>query len=89
MELDREGRLNDEKTIVLPRASSEDLCYMILAEGVEVVICGGIEEEFYDYLTWKKVRVIDNIIGPWKWSFEKLRLDELVPGLIFRGWRKI
>lgn len=60
----------EPKTMVLPQASAEDLCHLILAESVDVVICGGIEEEFYDYLTWKKVRIIDSVMGPWNKALE-------------------
>ena len=53
----------EEKTIVLQRASSEDLCYLILVEKIDIVICGGIEDEYYQYLKWKKVEVIDSVAG--------------------------
>jgi len=56
----------EEKIIVLSRASAEKLCHLILTEEVDVVICSGIEEEYYQYLTWKKVRVIDSVIGSWE-----------------------
>jgi len=61
--LDEEGRVTDERTIVLPKASAEALCRLILDEKVETVVCGGIEDEYYQYLTWKKVRVLDSVIG--------------------------
>jgi predicted Fe-Mo cluster-binding NifX family protein len=47
----------------LPQASAEDLCQLILNEGVEVVICGGIENEYYEYLCWKKITVYDSVIA--------------------------
>ncbi|MBF0119209.1 MAG: dinitrogenase iron-molybdenum cofactor biosynthesis protein [Desulfobacterales bacterium] len=53
----------DEKTLVLPQASVEKLCHLIITEGIETVICGGIEEEYYKYLKWKKVNIIDSVIG--------------------------
>jgi len=56
----------EEKIVVLSRASAEKLCHLILTEEVDVVICSGIEEEYYQYLTWKKVRVIDSVIGSWE-----------------------
>jgi len=59
-----DGSVVDEKTLVLPQASAEKLSHMILTEDVQAVICGGIEEEYYQYLTWKKVNVLDSIIGP-------------------------
>jgi hypothetical protein len=58
-----ENRIEDEKSVVLPRASAEELCHMILTADIHTVICGGIEEEFYQYLTWKRIQVIDSVIG--------------------------
>lgn len=57
------GGIAEERTLILAQASSEKLCHLILTEGVHVVICGGIEEEYHDYLIWKKIQVVDNIIG--------------------------
>ena len=65
--------VEQDKTIVLAHASNEDLCRLILTENVNVVICGGIEEEFYEYLTWKGVRVLDSILGPWDRALERVR----------------
>lgn len=58
-----DGKVVDEKTLVLPQASAEKLCHMILTEDIQTVVCGGIEEEYYQYLTWKKVRVLDSVMG--------------------------
>ena len=65
-----QGLAGEPKTMVLHQASAEDLCQFILTESVDVVICGGIEEEFFDYLTWKKVQVIDSVMGPWTRALE-------------------
>lgn len=56
------GRVN-ENIIVLQQPSPEDLCHMILKEKIDLVICGGIEEEYYQYLNWKNVKVIDDVLG--------------------------
>ena len=37
---------------------------MALEEKVRTVICSGIDEEFWQYLRWKRIEVIDNVIGP-------------------------
>lgn len=71
---------SDEKVIVLPQASAEQLCHLILTESIKTVICGGIEEEYYRYLTWKKIRVLDSIIGPWQKALDRLREDNLNQG---------
>lgn len=60
----------DEKIVMLPKASAEQLCHMILMERIQTLICGGIEEEHYQYLKWKKVEVLDSVIGTWKSALE-------------------
>ena len=60
------GREEEEKIVMLPNASAEQLCHMILTEQIEVLICGGIEEEYYQYLKWKKIDVQDSVVGTWK-----------------------
>lgn len=51
------------RTIIMDRPSPEDLCNMIMEENIALVICGGIEDRHYQFLTWKKIRVIDFVIG--------------------------
>lgn len=62
---DASGQVQDERIVVLPQISAEQLCHLILTENVNVVICGGIEEEYYQYLRWKRITVYDSVIGPW------------------------
>lgn len=69
-----------ERIIVLPQASAEKLCHLVLTEGVQAVICGGIEEEYYHYLIWKKVTVVDSVIGSWE-----LALHHFVDGKLYSG----
>lgn len=65
------GKLRGEpRTVLLPGPSADDLCGLILKEEISLVICGGIEEPHYQYLTWKKIKVIDRVIG---------RLDDILP----------
>lgn len=52
-----------EKFIVLPQASADKLCHLILTEGIKTIICCGIEDEFYQYLRWKKINIIENVSG--------------------------
>ena len=80
IDLDREGAVITERTIVLPHASAEELCHLILLEGVTAVICGGIEEQFYQYLTWKKINVMDSVMGPWSKALSLFRQGELKSG---------
>jgi hypothetical protein len=80
--LDASDAFGEEKTVVLPQASPEELCHMILAQDVEAVVCGGIEDEYYQYLTWKKVTVIDSVMAPWARAVQALRDGDLRPGAV-------
>ena len=77
-----DGSIAQSKTIVLAHASAEDLCQLIQNEEVDTVICGGIEEEFLDYLTWKKVKVLDSVMGPWERALGRFREEDLQAGSI-------
>ena len=70
----------EEKIVVLPQASAEQICNLILTEGVEVVICSGIEEEYYQYLIWKRVQVFDSVIGTWESALARFYRGTLRPG---------
>jgi hypothetical protein len=76
------GSPDQTRTIVLAHVSAEDLCQLILNEGIQVVVCGGIEKEFFDYLTWKKVQVIDSVMGPWEPALAAARAGVLKAGSI-------
>ncbi|MFH0727969.1 MAG: NifB/NifX family molybdenum-iron cluster-binding protein [Pseudomonadota bacterium] len=78
--IEKEGTVGGEKEVVLPQASVEMLCHMILSEGIQVVICGGIEEEYYQYLKWKNVKVIDSVIGECKPVLQRLAQGRLKAG---------
>lgn len=69
-----------ERIIVLPQASAENLCHLVMTEGIDVVICGGIEDEYYRYLVWKKVSVYDSVIGEWKAVIKRYRQQTLRAG---------
>ena len=80
---DEAGKKWKERIVVLSQSSSEQLCQLILTEGVDAVICGGIEEEHYQYLTWKRVQVFDSVIGPWEKALERFYQGRLQSGDIF------
>ena len=75
-----EREIIESKTIVLTSASAEELCHMILSQDITHLICGGIEEEFYKYLNWKRVKVIDSVIGPYKEVLELFLNNSLDQG---------
>ncbi|WP_415719401.1 NifB/NifX family molybdenum-iron cluster-binding protein [Maridesulfovibrio sp.] len=53
-----------ERIIVLPQASADDLCSLATSDSTDAVICGGIDDEHYQYLKWKGIEVFDGVIGP-------------------------
>jgi len=82
--IEKDGTIRGEKEVVLSQASVEMLCHMILAEGIQVVICGGIEEEYYQYLKWKNVKVLDSVIGECKtvlqrFAHGRLKAGDIIP----------
>jgi hypothetical protein len=84
-EIDEQGRLKGEKEVVLPQASAEVLCRMVLGEKIQVVVCGAIEEEYYQYLKWKRVAILDSVIGGCRAALERLAAGRLRPGDILAG----
>jgi len=75
------GRLvGKPRAIIMDRPSPEDLCNMIMEENIATVICGGIEDRHYQFLTWKKIVVIDFIIGDHESVLQKVITGELQAG---------
>ncbi len=77
-----DGSVTEERTIILPEASAEALCHLILAEKVDLVVCCGIEDEYYQYLKWKKVRIIDSEMGPYSGVLDKVARGTISDGEI-------
>ena len=69
----------DEKVVVLDTPSAETMCRLAVAEGVQAVICAGIEKEFFDFLEWKGIRVFDDVIGPVDAILEAYLIGKLAP----------
>ena len=42
--------IEEQKIIVLPRSSPEDLCHQMLSQNISTLICGAIEDEYYQFL---------------------------------------
>ncbi len=81
----RRRQLTGEPRIVLlPGPSADALCSLVVEEGITDVVCGGIEDAHYQYLGWKKVRVVDRVIGSWEGVLRLFLADELRPGTIVR-----
>jgi predicted Fe-Mo cluster-binding NifX family protein len=77
---DPDGRVIKEKVLIMPGPSAERLSHMIVTEHISTVICGGIDQEVYDYLTWKQIEVIDNVIGPSAWVVRRYVGNQLKSG---------
>lgn len=71
------------KTIIMERASEENLCQMAVEENITDLICGGIEELHYNFLIWKKINVLDGVIGDWHTAIDKMVEAKLSQGDIF------
>lgn len=79
---DSSGAAVSTETIVLPRASADELCEFILTHGVTVVVANGIPEDHYHYLRWKRVEVIDDIMGPAQEAVRRYLAGTLQAGAI-------
>lgn len=73
------------RNILLPGPSADELCSLIIKEGISLVICGGIEEAHFQYLVWKKITVIDKVIGTAAEALPLAKAGELKPGAILRN----
>lgn len=79
------GRISGEpRTVLLPGPGSDELCSLIIREEASLVICGGIEESHFQYLLWKKIEVIDRVIGPAVQAIALAITKQLRPGAIVR-----
>jgi predicted Fe-Mo cluster-binding NifX family protein len=74
------GLAGKTRAIIMDRPSPEDLCNMIMEENIKLVVCGGIEERYFQFLTWKKIRVIDYVIGDHQTALKKAIAGDLKAG---------
>ncbi len=72
----------EKRVVVLPRASADQLCHLVITEGAQTVICGGIEEDYYQYLIWKRIEVIDSVVGSCETALNRFVKGKLKPGEI-------
>lgn len=68
------------RTIILDHPSDEKLCQMAVEEHITDLICGGIEELHYNFLVWKKISVVDGVIGDWKTAVDRVLAGIINPG---------
>jgi predicted Fe-Mo cluster-binding NifX family protein len=77
--------LEEPHSLVLSNVSAELICDLALKEKIDVVICGGIEEQHYQFLIWKKITVFDSVIGPHADVLRVAMDNALEPGAILPG----
>ncbi|MFH0825083.1 MAG: dinitrogenase iron-molybdenum cofactor biosynthesis protein [Pseudomonadota bacterium] len=78
--MDEHDGMVEKRTVILPEASAEALCNLVLSERIDMVVCCAIEEEYYQYLTWKRVAVIDSVAGPLNAILERIAAGSLQQG---------
>ncbi len=76
--------LAEPRTIIMDRPSDEGLCQLIVEEHITAMVCGGIEELHYNFLVWKKVNILDGVIGHWQIALEKMLNGTLKQGEILK-----
>ena len=75
----------EPRIILLPGTSGEDICGLAIKENISLIICGGIEDTHYQYLKWKKIKVVDGVIGPYEQALKFAIANTLKPGVILPG----
>lgn len=72
--------VEEKKTMVLPRSSADDLCHILISENINTLICGAIEDEYYQFLKWKKLEIFDSVAGDWSAVFRRWMNNTLHAG---------
>jgi len=82
----KRGKVQGEpRMILISRPSGEELSGLAVKEGVDRVVCGGIDQVHHDFLTWKDIEVVDGVIGPWEEALAALAASDLRPNAILAG----
>jgi predicted Fe-Mo cluster-binding NifX family protein len=74
------GEVVSRKSCLMGHASGDGLCDLALSRDVGTIVCGGIEEEYYHYLRWKRIDVIDAVMGPVDRVIDRLAAGRLKAG---------
>jgi len=77
--------IGEPRIILIPGSSGEDICGLAIKENISLVICGGIEDTHFQYLKWKKIQVVDGVIGPYDQAIQYAMKNNLKPGMILPG----
>lgn len=84
-EIEGETIKGEPRIMLLPGTSGEDICGLAIKENISLIICGGIEDTHYQYLKWKKITVVDGVIGPYEQALDFAVKHNLKPGAILPG----
>ncbi|OGR02232.1 MAG: hypothetical protein A2511_05950 [Deltaproteobacteria bacterium RIFOXYD12_FULL_50_9] len=77
--------VGNPRNILLPGPSGDELCSLIIKEEISLVVCGGIEEAHFQYLGWKKITVVDRVIGLAADALRLVLAGRLKTGAVLRG----
>lgn len=72
----------EPRELLLSEPSGDELCALAVNEAVDLVVCGGIDEVHYEYLMWKKITLIDGVVGPYREALKLLADGLLAPNTI-------
>lgn len=76
------GDITGRKSFLLAHASADEVCDLALSRDIGTVVCGAIEDEYYHYLRWKRIEVIDSVMGLVDDTIARLRENQLHSGAI-------
>jgi hypothetical protein len=82
---DGQKLIDKPRTILISRPSADELCSFITKEDISIVVCGGIEERHYKYLSWTKKKIFDSVIGPYAEALQMVLENRLTSGIILPG----
>ncbi|MCP3887651.1 MAG: hypothetical protein GY702_02100 [Desulfobulbaceae bacterium] len=77
--------LEEPHSLILSNVSAELICDLVLKEKISALVCGGIKEEHYQFLIWKKIEVFDYVIGPHAEVLKLVMDNSLTSGTILPG----
>nr|WP_320012296.1 hypothetical protein [uncultured Desulfobulbus sp.] len=77
--------LEEPRSIILDHVSAERICDIALKENISILICGGIEEQHYQFLVWKKIQVFDGVVGLHEVVLQAAMEGRLSAGNLFPG----
>ncbi len=84
-----DGQVMERKNLVLAQPSADEICNHVLRERITHVICGAIEEEYYHYLRWKRIDVLDFVAGLAEEALGRFIRGELKSGDVLFGRKAV